>query len=221
MSEETTQVAAEATATVERTETFPQDVKAADAATTPEVTATETPAVDTTQVETKADVPETKPDEKTETKPAEELSLKVPENSFVTEERVKELTKLAKDNGLTNEQAQSLVNVEHDSIVRFQQAQVAEFERLSKNVWVEDLKKDPEFGGEKFNETVALSNRVAKQYAPEALMKELEKGYGNYPDLAKMLARIGKDMESSKFVPAGSAAKTPVSTAEKWYGKDQ
>lgn len=240
---DTTQAATEQTSTASRTETFPQDVKTAEvkdaAATTTETTTdASTTQVDaakdqsTTEVKADAtadaattetsttDKKDGAADSSKETKTEIAYDLKVPENSFISDARVQELTKLAKDNGLTNEQAQSLVNVEHDAVTRFAKAQVDEFNKL-KAGWKNEVQADKDFGGDKYRETVAVAHEFVKNYAPQSLIAELEKtGYGDYPDLVKMFAKAGRDLESAKFIPSRSASKTPQSKAEKWYGKE-
>ena len=83
--------------------------------------------------------------------------------------------------------------------------------------WVADLKSDPGFGGEQFGANVELANRALREYGSEELIAYLgETGLGDYPELVKMFAKIGKTTGPMKSV-GGNGAVAPKSAAEALY----
>ena len=86
--------------------------------------------------------------ETTEQKPAEQekpIELKLPENSLIAESRLQEIAKISKEKGLTQEQAQEMLNSESSNLSKFMQSQQESLnERMSS--WVDEIKADKEIG---------------------------------------------------------------------------
>ena len=183
-------------------------------------TATETTTAETLypeKVETKA---ETKVEEKAppveEKKP--ELELKIPENSSLSKEAVEKIQTFAKEKGLSNEQAQAVL--ERD--IQAQQSQ-AEFAQQKATEWFEMSKSDKEIGGEKFAENAELAKRVVTRFASEELKQDLEAtGFGNHPELLRLLVRIGQKMAPDSLVLAGSSVTQKEKPIEEiFYGSNK
>lgn len=150
--------------------------------------------------------PEAKPEEKPqvenkEAKPAvpEKYDLKLAEDSVLDSSVVEKVAALAKERGLSNDDAQKFLEQE--------EANVAEFIEKRKTDWAAEIQGDKEIGGEAFKENVELAHRVIKRYGTESLTKELNRsGYGNHPELVRLLSRIGKSMSEDQLVLPGAQA---------------
>lgn len=71
--------------------------------------------------------------------------------------------------------------------------------------WEEASRNDPEFGGEKLAENLAIANRVFEAYDPQGIIRGLlqETGYGNHPDLIRFMLAIGRDLAPDRMVGGG------------------
>lgn len=198
-----------------------------------EATATATEAegtVLTTPAETKVEtkVEETSPETKTEetktsetAKPAlpEKYELKAPEGVQVSAETLEKVALFAKEQGLTQDQAQKVferqIQAEAD-LVSAQQAKLQE--EASK--WMDQLKGDKEIGGDSLKENVEHAKRVVEKYGSDAFKETLNKtGLGNHPELVRVFARIGKQMAEDQLVmPGKESGKAQVDPAEVLFG---
>jgi hypothetical protein len=206
MSEVKTEVAETTNPAANETKIFPDaaaDLQKAAAVVEDKSKATETKE---TVAESKVEPAKETQEQKTvaESKVPEKYELKIPEGSDLDADAVERISSFAKEKGLTNDQAQELLNREHEAVQGFKsnQMQLIETKKLQ---WVEQLKTDKELGGENFAKSVEESSRVIKKYFPESFQKELEKtGLGNYPDLVRGFARIGKAMANDTLVTSGA-----------------
>ena len=107
------------------------------------------------------------------------------------------LSKIAQESGADAAAASKLVQdltlygqVKHD-------LQVQDWEAASR--------ADPEFGGEKLAENLAIANRVFEAYDPQGIIRGLlqETGYGNHPDLIRFMLAIGRDLAPDRMVGGG------------------
>ena len=73
--------------------------------------------------------------------------------------------------------------------------------------WEAASRADPEFGGEKLAENLAIANRVFEAYDPQGIIRGLlqETGYGKHPDLIRFMLAIGRDLAPDRMVGAGGA----------------
>ena len=168
-------------------------------------------------------VPEVKPAEaKPVEKPAgsepekkvvpEKYDLKLPKDSLLDPVELENVSKYAKANGLTNEEAQDILEGES--------ARMATHVDSQKEKWSTEWKNDEEIGGADFQKNVELAKRVVDRFGDESLKSDLNRfGYGNHPGLGRMLVKLGKAMSEDQLVmpgavPAGAEKK---STAEVFY----
>ncbi len=198
------------------------------------VTASETAAaktVETTETKTaavaegtKTVATEVKPETKEIVEPKsvvpEKYDLKMPDGSPLTKAYSEKIASYAKEQGLSNEAAQKVLERDHSVVTDFVEAQRAALKERSE-AWVTELEGDKEFGGDHFNKNVELVHRVVDQFAPEDLKQTLrETGYGNHPGLVRFLHRICQAAgasEDSFFVPKSQSA-TAKDMAEQFYG---
>lgn len=168
---------------------------------------------------------EAKPETK-ETKPAdgekkalpEKYELKLPKDSALSPEHIEKLSAYAKEQGLSNEQAQGLLERESQAVSEYASSQLAKMKEAQES-WVETAKGDKEIGGEAFKQNAELAKRVVERYATEDFRKELNKtGLGNHPELLRVFTRIGKAMSEDQLVIPGVQTAGKKSIASVLYG---
>ena len=76
--------------------------------------------------------------------------------------------------------------------------------------WEAASRADPEFGGDKLDESLATANRVFAAYDPQGEIRTMltETGYGNHPALIRFFVAIGRDLSPGRMVGAGGAGGT-------------
>lgn len=137
-------------------------------------------------------------------KAPEKYELKLSEKSPLDATSLARIEALAKEKGMSQEQAQLLVQAEESSIVNFQTKQNESF-AATKAQWAEAVQKDKEIGGENFKQSVALSSRVVDRFATEEFKKTLDlTGLGQHPEVVRVFARIGKAMSNDQLVLPGA-----------------
>jgi hypothetical protein len=161
--------------------------------------------------------PEAKPDgDQSKKVVPESYDLKLSEDSYLNAKSLEQVTDFAKKNGLSNEEAQAIVDRENERIATYVDEQ--------SNQWQKDWEADKEIGGAEFKKNVELAKRVVDRFGDADLKKGLERfGYGNHPALGRMLVKIGKAMAEDSLVIPGAAPKEPErkSTAEIFYSPNK
>lgn len=113
---------------------------------------------------------------------------------------------LARELGLTQEQANKMVELHAQSLMK---ANEAAREQIASQMqqWNESLRTDPDFGGAKFNENVAIAQKAVQAFGPPELTQVLnETGLGNHPALVKTFHQIGKAISEDRFVPGNQSS---------------
>lgn len=157
-------------------------------------------------------------------KPAEQKTavpqaydIKLPEGSALNPAHVDTVKTFAKENNLSNEQAQKVLERDHAAVTDMHQ----QLEQ-KKSEWIKTASNDPEIGGEEFTRNAELSKRVIARFGSEGLKKQLnETGLGNHPELVRTFVRIGKLMSEDQFIFPGGAQQTEKeskSIEDKFYG---
>lgn len=193
-------------------------------------TQTETPAAEVTN---KAEAEKAKVDDaavepKPEDKPVvpEKYELKLSENSPLSASEVAKVETLAREKGLSNEQAQEVLNERQDLKTSFvQQQQEAQSEAIHQmhRGWAAELANDRDFGGENLKQTAEHAKRFLDKFGDDTLRKALNDKvlrWGDNPTLLRAFARAGRVMAEDKLVTEGKTGslKEKKSTAEVLYG---
>lgn len=201
MSEQTTAAATTTdTAAAEAT----TDTAATEAATQAE-TAVATTEAATTETKTEGEAPVPKAPEKYE--------LTTPEGFQLEPETTAEFETLARELDLSNEDANKLLPLGAKLAQKIvDQQQVAHVEQVGK--WLEASKTDKEFGGEKFDASVAVALQARDRFATPELKTLMDQtGLGNHPEIVRLFHRIGTAIADDSFVQAPSAGGSAKSTA--------
>lgn len=148
----------------------------------------------------------------------EKYELKKPDGSLLGDKAVETISSYAKEKGLSNEQAQSLLERESSAVKSFFEEQQTKHNQQV-DAWVGEVKADKEIGGEGYKQNVELASRVIKRFGSESLVKQLnETGFGNHPELVRVFARIGKSMTSDQLVVGGGTPAPKREMADRFYG---
>jgi hypothetical protein len=92
--------------------------------------------------------------------------------------------------GLTQAQAQEMVNMRAAQVQAGQAAETAAFaEQLS--AWENELKSDKDFGGANFDKTRQTADIAIAKFGSPALNELLKDGLGKHPEIVRTFARIG------------------------------
>lgn len=151
-----------------------------------------------------------------EKKPAapEKYEFTPPEGQELDANALAVFEPIAKELGLSQEQAQKLVDI-------YPQIQQQQAEAWSKQVsdWGEQVKADKEIGGDKFNASVGAAQRALDQFGNPELREYLSaSGLGNHPALVRFCAKVGKAMAEDTFVVPNQGGQR--SAADVLYGKE-
>lgn len=148
----------------------------------------------------------------------EKYEFKAPEGfeGELDQAALEQFEPIAKELGLTQEQADKLVSMHADSIQRAS-TEAREQWAQQQQTWREDLQNDPEFGGQKFQENVTAATKAVERFGSPGLKEALEStGMGNHPELVRTFAAIGKAISEDKLV-MGNQSQGQRSIEERMY----
>lgn len=217
MSEVTETAQATTTAATEK------EVTATAPVTTPAETTKESPAPDQKEaIETK-EAPPAESVEKPADKPVvpEKYELKLGKDSPLDASDIAKIEADAKAQGLSNEDAQKLVEGKESAFAEFHGRQ-QEFMKSQQKAWVDEIQADKEIGGKNLKENIEIAHRGMNRWADDEFKKVLSQtGLGNNPHLIRTFYRIGKAMENDRAVLDGKASAPPkkASRESKLYPK--
>jgi len=143
----------------------------------------------------------------------------LPEGYEFAEEAKSNFTELAKANNLTQAEAQKFVDLAAKHTQDLQAQQAKQYEDVQK-AWVDEIKKDTDFGGSNYEDTITRAKRTLNSFGSKALFDLLDRsGYGNNPEIIKLLARVDKELgEDQSAGGASSGEATDKSAADTLYG---
>lgn len=140
-----------------------------------------------------------------EPKVPEKYEFKLPEDHKIDAAAVEAFSEFAKDAGLTQEAAQALM----DKLAPAMQARQTQAVETAKATWATESKADKEFGGDAFNENLAVAKKAIDAFgSPELRTLLNESGLGNHPEIIRAFYRAGKSISEDRLVPSGSGIKS-------------
>lgn len=149
-----------------------------------------------------------------EAKPSapEKYELNLPEKSAIEPEMLGKVEAYAKANNLSNEQAQAVLNHNHEIVNSYVESANKKLAGLNEVTWKDELIKDEEFGGSKFQENGELAAKAAEKFFGKEFVDELKTmNLNHHPKLFRGFVRIAKAMQNDKFVnPGMSSGSTPI-----------
>lgn len=150
----------------------------------------------------------------------EKYELKLSDDSILSADEVDKISTYAKEKGLSNEEAQELLNLKDNAVKSYHESQKQLLEQ-KQSEWLEATKADKEIGGDKLNESVELAKRVITKYGSDSFVNMLEEtGFGNHPEVVRVFSKIGRLMANDKYVMPGSNAGGAKSYEDIFYGNN-
>lgn len=143
--------------------------------------------------------------------------FKAPEGSDIDATAIAAFEPIAKELGLNQGNAQKLVDLYSGQVTKFAEAQN---KLVSDTIagWAKSAEADKEYGGAKFEASVATAQAALRDFGSPELAKMLsETGLGNHPELIRFCLKVGEKL-SEKSVVRGNKAAAAVDTAELFYG---
>lgn len=127
----------------------------------------------------------------------------LPEGYTLDDQAVGQWSGVFKELGLTQEQADKLVQMDAQRVLAGNQAaeqQAAQARQQQMDTWVGDLKKDPQFGGANFEANVEVANKALSAYGtPELTTMLRESGLGSHPEVVKFFHKVGKELQEGSL----------------------
>ena len=120
----------------------------------------------------------------------------IPEGFDYDDGKVNEFSALARELNLSQEQAQKLVDLHVRHWLGFEEQTKAQARE-----WSRQSMEDPEFGGQKFTQSLRDAHRFINVFGGEKLKAALEAtGAGNHPEIFKAFARAGRILGEDRLV---------------------
>lgn len=131
----------------------------------------------------------------------------LPEGLRIDEAAFNDFAPLAKEFGLTQEQAQKLVDVAAGLVDRTTKtAEGVHADTIRK--WADDSRNDAEVGGKDFDANLAVAVSAIDKFGDDELKQILDaSGFGNHPAVVRLFYRVGKAAGSDAAVVTGTAVK--------------
>lgn len=146
------------------------------------------------------------------------------EDALLSQEGVDAISLFSKENKLTQDAAEKLVEMQNASLEQSQQAADFALAR-QRDVWAAETKADPVIGGEKLQEHAELARRVMNRFGnPELRQYMIDSGLGNNVHVIKFLAEIGKQSSDDTLSVQGTTAPPPAapkSLMERMHPKEK
>jgi len=134
--------------------------------------------------------------------PEEYQNFDTPEVFAVNEESLTDYQTWAKENNLTQDQAQAGVDI----VTKMREAEMTQWVEQQK-AWVEQAKSDKEYGGENFDQNISTAVKARDSFGTSEFSEMLDNsGLGNHPEMIRFLNRVGKAISEDKVVVSGANA---------------
>lgn len=144
----------------------------------------------------------------------------VPDGVTIDNALLEKATPVFKELGLSQEQAQKLVDFQSDQVQAMADSQVEAFNQMV-GEWAEQSKNDSEFGGDKFDESIAVAKAAIEKFGTPELRELLEThGLGNHPEMIRFMMRVGKLTQEDQPGTSGGQPSEKKDRIELLYGEE-
>lgn len=145
----------------------------------------------------------------------------LPEGMEIDQEALGKATPLFKELGLTQDKAQKVIDLYTD-IQREQVQGQIENHNTRVTEWAQQAEADPEIGGEKFKENVAIAKQGLEKFGTPALTELLESyGIGSHPEVVRAFYKIGKLTQEDNPGSGARASEARGNVVDRLYGKKE
>lgn len=163
----------------------------------------------------------TKPPEKVATTTPTDYTLDLPENSALTKEDLDSTLKEAKEAGLSAEEAKEMLQSK-DQVAKVAQTRLIQKQEQDLKAmvvtWRDQVKNDPELGGERLAQTAIKASRAFKAIASPAMQEFCQKtGFADHPEMVRAMMKVYDLIGEDKFIrgTTGVTASAPATDEEK------
>lgn len=147
----------------------------------------------------------------------------LPEGYTLDEAQLGEWSGVFKELGLTQEQAQKLVEMDAKRFTtanspEAQQAAALAQRNQQVSQWEASIKQDPDLGGAKFDSTVELSQKAMASFGTPQLKEMLaESGLGSHPEVVRFFHSVGKELSEGQLHRTTTEQPSDQSWAKRMY----
>lgn len=142
----------------------------------------------------------------------------LPEGMSLDRAQIEPHLKVFKEIGLSQEQAQKVIDAE---VARVQAAQAREQAAVTQQIdaWVQSAKSDPEIGGDKYDQSVATARIALGKFGSPALVQLLEAtGLNKHPEMVRAFNKIGAVLREDSPDGGGAPVQAQKTIEDRWYG---
>lgn len=145
----------------------------------------------------------------------EKYELKAPEGQTLDALSLDAFTPVFQELGLTQEQAQKLVDTQFQAIAKASEAankKIGDDIAAENAAWAKASREDKEFGGANFETNAKIANQALAAFgSPELRTELLNSGYCNHPAFVRFFWNVGQKLGESTAPTHGA----PTATAKK------
>lgn len=148
----------------------------------------------------------------------EKYELKAPEGQSLDALSLDAFTPVFKELGLTQEQAQKLVDTQFNATAKAlerNQKEMGDQIAAETAAWAKASRDDKEFGGTNFEANAKIANKALAAFgSPELRQVLIESGYANHPAFVRLFWTIGQKLAESA-APTGGTPPAQKTTPER------
>jgi hypothetical protein len=149
--------------------------------------------------------------------PPEQYEFQAPEGMELDQDALAQVEPVFRELGLNNEQAQKVLDAHMNHMASFQQQQEQQRQQQVEQ-WANEVRQDPDIGGDKLDENLATARKALDTFASEGFQKLLDQtGLGNHPDVVKTFHAIGQKVSEDNLVTGDSPGNEPPNPANLLY----
>lgn len=153
---------------------------------------------------------------KTEGAPEKYEEFKIADGLELDAKAMDAFKEFAKGRNWSQKDAQEIIDFQNK--IELERAkQSAEAWKTIQEGWRKSAKEDKEFGGDAYDENLALANKAAAAIGDDEFFQMLvETGVGDHPAMIRAFVRLGKKMSNDKLV-FGNGSEQKKSLAERLF----
>jgi len=164
------------------------------------------------------EVPE-KQEKSPEKKEEIEYKLELKKETLLDNSFLDDVKSFAKENNLSNEQAQQVLSKQEEAISKYLEKEEARIEK-ELDEWRDSVVNDPDMGGDKLAKTAENARRVVERFGTDSFINLLkDTGYGDHPEVVRFLSKVGSLMSDDSLILPKAAETRQRSIEEVFYGK--
>lgn len=147
-------------------------------------------------------------------------TLTAPEGYPINEGALKGLNEMCKAENLNEKQANAVMAYMQGNYTSFV-AQQQEAMQAQAKTWIGEFQADKEFGGDKFDASVADAQRALATFDKSGTVSKMlaETGYGNNPDVLRIFARVGRALGEDQLAGNGGGGAEQKPLEDRLYKK--